>query len=75
LHPTYAVGGGVDDWDFYQHTDGKWSWRNVKGDAVGASSIHFETFAEAVADATRHGFQAGVSKIASITADRRTHPR
>ena len=65
----------MDEWDFYQCADGKWSWRSVKSGGVTFSIDAFVSFVEAVSHAARHGFKPGVSKIASIIDDRRSAPR
>ena len=62
----------MDDWQFYQHADESWSWRNVRDDAERESSARFTNFTEAMADAMQNGFQVGVSTIASISVDHRS---
>jgi hypothetical protein len=64
----------MGNWQFYQHTDRKWSWCNVSL-STRKSVCRFESFIQAISDATRHGFEPGVSKITAIQADRRSTPR
>jgi hypothetical protein len=65
----------MDDWDFHRHPDLKWGWRNVKTRGVTESHAHFDTFADAFEDAVSHGLQPGISRVVSVTPDRRFHPR
>jgi len=65
----------MDQWEFYQHTTGRWWWRNVTLNTKSASPERFDSFIHAMGDAVRHGFQPGVSTLAAIRTDRRTNPR
>ena len=65
----------MDDWYFYQRIDGKWSWRNVRTGGISADFDGFVSFIEAISYALRHGFEPGISKIVSITTDRRSAAR
>jgi len=62
-----------DDWQFYQHPNGSWSWRKV-GAFARDSRILFSGIVEAMADAARHGYQPGVSHI-NVEKCRRAEPR
>jgi hypothetical protein len=66
-------GSDKDDWAFYQHKQGGWSWRKH---GVGASdnARPFIGIVEAIADAVHSGFEPGVSSIA-VTTCRRSAPR
>jgi hypothetical protein len=65
----------VDDWEFYQHTDGKWSWRRLSGSGTRYSAERFDSFIGAVGNALLHGFEPGISKIAAVTLERRNKAR
>ena len=58
----------MDEWGFYQHTDSRWSWRNVRTDGTSQSVERFATFLAVTADAAQHGFTPGSSKIAAVQA-------
>jgi hypothetical protein len=65
----------VDDWDFYQHTDGQWSWSRRTTAGTRYSAERFESFIGAVGNALLHGFEPGISKIAAVTLERRNKTR
>jgi hypothetical protein len=65
----------LDDWEFCRHVDLGWSWRNVNETGITESRSHFDTFADAMEDAVKHGLQPGISRIVSVTPDRRFHAR
>ena|SRR5687768_10063971 len=56
--------GPPDDWQFYQHQEGPWSWRQVGAAVSPDSDILFLGIVEAMADAALHGYAPGVSHIA-----------
>jgi hypothetical protein len=58
----------MDDWEFYQHSNGQWWWRNVKKDSVSESFTRFGSFVDAMANAVEHGFHPGTSNIAAVQA-------
>jgi hypothetical protein len=64
----------ADDWKFYQHENGGWSW-GVLGINAKNSSRQFSGIVEAMADAVTYGFTPGVSRVAEITSCRRLVPR
>jgi len=65
----------VDDWEFYQDSDGQWFWRNVTDTSERFSLVRFSSFVEVIAGAIQAGFVPGSSNIASVRADRRAKPR
>jgi hypothetical protein len=64
----------IDNWEFYQHPDGGWSWRNVPPGRRGGHN-HFSNIVDAIADAARNGFRLGTSKIAAFKMCRRAQMR
>jgi hypothetical protein len=74
LLPTlYMKASADDDWAFYQHEQGRWSWHK-RGVGVPDTGCRFTGIVEAVADAVHNGFKPGVSGIA-LAACRRSRPR
>ncbi|MGZ5153788.1 MAG: hypothetical protein ACXWC5_27525, partial [Burkholderiales bacterium] len=65
----------LDDWEFFQESDGRWFWRNVTPNGANVSVQKFTSFVEVIASAVQQGFQPGVSRIATVRADRRFKPR
>ncbi|MDB5927976.1 MAG: hypothetical protein JWN13_6912 [Betaproteobacteria bacterium] len=65
----------MDDWEFYQGRDDRWFWRNVKREESTLSAERFTSFVEVVASARKNGYDPGISRVASVTADRRLNPR
>jgi hypothetical protein len=65
----------MDDWEFYQGHDDRWFWRNIKHDGSTISRERFISFVEVVASAAKNGYDPGISRVASVTADRRLNPR
>jgi hypothetical protein len=65
----------MEQWDFYQHTDARWSWRNAKTASIARSVERFPSFIEALANAMVNGFVPGKSRIAAIEYERRSKPR
>ena len=63
---AFRSGGFMDEWEFYQHASGKWWWRNVTLNKTSESPARFDSFIHAVGDATRHGYESGVSKVVAI---------
>jgi len=64
----------IDHWEFYQHQDGSWSWRNVPPGRRGGHN-QFSDIVDAIADATRNGFMPGISRIAALKMCRRSRTR
>jgi len=62
-----------DDWQFYQHDQGPWSWRRV-GPFARDSRVLFSGIVEAIADAVKHGYKPGVSHV-DMEKCRRSAPR
>lgn len=62
-----------DDWQFYQHPHGPWSWRKV-GPGSRDSRILFPGIVEAIADAVLHGYKPGISHV-DMEKCRRAEPR
>ena len=67
--PTLPIPTG-DDWNFYQHDDGGWSWRML-GINARNSCRQFSGIVEAMADAVTYGFVPGISHVVEITLCRR----
>jgi hypothetical protein len=65
----------MDDWEFYQDHDGRWFWRSIRGSQSSLSVNRFTSFVEAWSSAVQNGFNPGVSRIATVSTDRRFKPR
>jgi hypothetical protein len=67
--------GRMDNWQFYRHTNDKWSWSNVTLTSSSESVGQFDSFVQAMGNAMRHGFLPGLSKVSAIQAERRSSRR
>ena len=64
----------MDKWEFYQHIDGRWWWRNVTLNRTTESADRFDAFIQVVRDAVRHGFRSGFSPTRRLSLPRNKVP-